>query len=295
VETNKNPKSITYFVTTYNIPQSMTETEIETGTETRPRFYKAVSFSTKESVIDTVEPPPTEGVASDDAPSEGEDYVEPDAEKHAQESNLPLYASNPEQWLYDVTKAHEYVCIVIFRGHWCSYDHAYLTEFGQLNKEQMKDHDVCLIAWTSEGPEGAKLADEHWKLTTEYGFDQVIGDNTCALPKWLKEDELLPNLIFSTPDEAQVRHKVTPNSYGGDGICQPGVAFYAHHGILVMHWEAKVTMPTHGGAHRPMPSEMWKKVEGRKHALDHGNAAMPINGDSLKLTCEKLDGYCNIM
>jgi len=251
---------------------------------------KQVSFSGNEVVI---------GSALLPSPSEDSEHIERNSEEeliatNGQESK-PLYVTDAEKWLHDATHAHEYVCIVLFRGHWCSYDHAYLTEFGKLHNKHMKKNGVHLIAWTSEGPEGASLADKNWNLTRLYGYDQVIGDSFCALAKWLKEDEILPNLVFSTPEEARVVHKITPGTYKEAGIVQPGVAFYAHHGILVMHWEAKVTEPTYGGAHRPSPAEMWKKVEGRKHALDHGNAAMPINGDSLKHTCEKLDGYCKVM
>jgi len=270
-----------------------------------PAMEKQVSFSDRETVIvngnlesmqettDAIDPVAEEAddiEKKNDSPT----LVTNASSTDDDSSKKPLYASDPEQWLKNVTRTHEYVCIVIFRGHWCSYDHAYLTEFGELNTEHMKKRGVYLIAWTSEGEEGAKLADEHWHLKSKYEFDEVIGDETGALGQWLKEDELLPNLITSSPVEAQVAHKITSGTYP-NGIVQPGIAFYAHHGILVMHWEAKVLKPTYGGAHRPAPSEIWSRVKHRKHALDDGNAAMPINGETLKQTCEKLDGNCNVM
>jgi len=254
---------------------------------------KQVSFSDRQFVIED-DPRSASADSEDNEEEPTKEMPSDEGAASSEEGDKPLYVTNPEQWLQEVTKAHEYVCIIIFRGHWCSYDHAYLTEFGELHKAQMKENGVHLIAWTSEGEEGAKMANERWGLAEKYDYNQVIGDETNALANWLKEDELLPQLVTSTPLEAQVTHKILPNTYP-NGIVQPGVAFYAHHGILVMHWEAKVSKPTYGGAHRPQPEDMWSRVKHRKHALDDGNAAMPINGSSLKQTCEKLDGNCALM
>ena len=132
------------------------------------------------------------------------------------------YITDPEEWLQDITKHHEYVCIVIFRGSWCKQDQYYLTKLGEMQLEAMKKEGVYLIAWTSEGEEEARRADLGWGLTSILGYDMVIGDRSCALAEWLKEDQLLPKLI--------------KNEQNGD--IQPAIVFFAHHGNFVFHWEA---------------------------------------------------------
>ena len=208
-------------------------------------------------------------------------------------STIPKYVTDPEGWIDDVTTAHEYVCLIIFRGSWCSFDKYYLTQFGTMRKEMEAD-GVHLIAWTSEGEEGAKRADEAWKLTSKWGYDQVIGDSTCALGKFLKEDETLPKLIISSVEEAKVSSKIHPGTYK-NGLVQPALVFYAHHGILVLHWEAKVRPSGYGASQRPVPSEVWRKVQKRKHALDMGNAVLPADGSKLKQCCNSLDAKCPTM
>jgi len=136
----------------------------------------------------------------------------------------PLYVTNPEQWLNDNVKNDDLFGIVIFRGSWCKYDKFYLRKLGQLHKSVMKNQDVKLVAWTSEGEEGAKKADEEWGLTKEYGYDMVIGDDSCALAKHLKEDFVLEHLVFATPEEAHVQDLVPEGSYP-EGIAMPGKFF----------------------------------------------------------------------
>lgn len=160
---------------------------------------------------------------------------------------------------------------------------------GKHNKSHMEKERVYLIAWTSEGAEGANKADEEWRLTKDYGYSEVLGDDTCALAEYLKEDEILPNLVTSTPQEAHVEEYITPNTYP-NGMVQPGMVFFAHHGSLTCHWEAKVEEATQFGAtERPLPDEIWKQVLKRKHALDHGNAIMPVCASQLKMCTHASD------
>jgi len=163
------------------------------------------------------------------------------------------YTKNPEAWLEAVTTTHDFVCIVFFRGSFCKYDEHYLKALGTFNKSTMEKEGLKIIAWTSEGPEGAARADAAWGLTKGYGFHQVLGDPTHALANWLKEDELLPDLIVSTPEEARVLDLVTPGSFP-NGIVQPAMIWYAHHGSVALQWEAKVEPPHYGGPYRPEPS-----------------------------------------
>ena len=133
------------------------------------------------------------------------------------------YIQNPEAWLERVTTENDFVCIVIFRGHWCKYDEHYLKALGTFHKSTMEKEGLKLIAWTSEGAEGAAKADAAWGLTTnKYGFYRVLGDSTNALANWLKEDELLPHLVTATPEEAHVKDLVEPGSYP-NGMVQPGM------------------------------------------------------------------------
>lgn len=166
----------------------------------------------------------------------------------------PLYVTDPEKWLEKENEAHPFVCIVIFRGHFCKFDRHYLKELGKHNKSHMEAERVYLIAWTSEGEEGAKQADQEWGLTSELGYGEVLGDDTNALAEYLKEDEILPNLVTSTPQEAHVEEFITKDTYP-NGIVQPGMVFYAHHGTLALQWEA-VVLETNsfGAANRPLPS-----------------------------------------
>ena len=166
----------------------------------------------------------------------------------------PLFVSNPEAWLAKENQAHPFLCIVIFRGSWCKFDKHYLRELGKHNKSHMEQERVYLIAWTSEGVEGARKADKEWGLTSELGYSEVLGDDTCALAKYLQEDEILPNLQISTPEEARVQEFITPGTYP-NGIVQPGMVFYAHHGNLALQWEAPVMEEnSFGAAKRPQPS-----------------------------------------
>jgi hypothetical protein len=166
----------------------------------------------------------------------------------------PLYVTDPEAWLQKENEAHAFLCVVIFRGSWCKFDKHYLTALGKHNESHMKQEQVYLIAWTSEGAEGAAKADEAWNLTSQLGYNEVLGDETCALANYLKEDEILPNLVTSTPQEAHVEEFITPGTYP-NGIVQPGMVFYAHHGNLSLQWEAEVhDRNSFGGANRPQPS-----------------------------------------
>jgi len=203
----------------------------------------------------------------------------------------PLYATDPEKWLEDTVKGPDLACIAIFRGSWCKYDRHYLRKLGQYASTVMKkDHGIKLIAWTSEGADGAKKADEEWGLTSECGFDMVIGDDTLALAKYLKEDEILPGLAIQTPEEAKVQDLIVEGTYP-NGIVLPGQAWWAHHGMIVFEWESKFDPEAgkFGGPGRPDPAFVWVQVLKRKHALDHGNAIMPVHGDDIKLCAGDLE------
>ena len=103
-------------------------------------------------------------------------------------TETPLYISNPEQWLTETTQTQDMVCILFFRGSWCKYDRFYLRELGKFYQEKIKPHATArIIAWTSEGVAGAQKMDDDLKLTSELGFDQVIGDESNSLANYFKE------------------------------------------------------------------------------------------------------------
>jgi hypothetical protein len=199
----------------------------------------------------------------------------------AQKTNLP---DRHKKWLEETAAQSDLLCIVIFRGSWCKYEKHYLQKLGQHHKTVASQKEkVQLIAWTSEGEAGAAKADEEWGLTKDYGYDAVLGDETNALALWLKEDEILPNLLIVTPDEAQVSN-LLPTAAGGsypNGLVQPGMVWYAHHGSPVFEWVHDGSPP---GAGRPDPVALWECVLKRKHALDVGNAVMPSHGVKLCAT-----------
>lgn len=200
----------------------------------------------------------------------------------------PLYVSNPEQWLDETVKGPDLVCLVIFRGSWCKYDAYYLKKLGQHHKTVMSKENVKLIAWTSEGEEGAKKADELWGLTKDFGYDLVIGDETNALAEWLKEDEILPNLVVKTPEEAKVQNLVTSGTYP-NGIVMAGQVWWAHHGMIAFEWASAFEEPGLGGPGRPDPAWVWEQVLKRKHALDHGSTVMPVHGKDIKMCTSDMD------
>ncbi|KAL3944017.1 MAG: hypothetical protein SGBAC_001927 [Bacillariaceae sp.] len=205
----------------------------------------------------------------------------------------PLYVTDPEKWLHDLAKSNDFVGIVIFRGHWCKYDKHYLKKLGKFNKDTIQSEHLKLIAWTSEGADGAKRADEEWGLTTKLGFDEVIGDDTNALANYLVEDCILENIKIITPEEAHVADTVTEGTYP-NGMVQPGMIWYAHHGSLVLQWESEVTPPDFGGRNRPLPQDMWEEVMKRKHALDVGKDVMPVHGRELRQCTTNMDVNCVI-
>ena len=194
----------------------------------------------------------------------------------------PLYVTNPEQWLQEQATGPDLLCLILFRGAWCKYDKHYLRKLGHHHITTMKKENVRLIAWTSQGEEAAKKADQEWGLANEFGYDLVIGDETLALAKYLMEDEILPGLKIATPEEAKVQDLVPKNSYP-NGIVMPGMVWYAHHGNLVFQWASRFEEPGLGGPNRPEPLDLWEHILKRKHALDHGNAIMPVHGNELKM------------
>ena len=153
----------------------------------------------------------------------------------------------------------------------------------------MKKEKVKIIAWTSEGEAGAVRADEKWGLTKDYGFNAVLGDNTNALAKWLKEDEILPGLVTLSPEEAKVSQILPEGSIYPNGIVMPGMVWYAHHGSPVFQWVKPFEAPDYGGPGRPDPVALWEAVLKRKHALDHGNAVMPCHGAQMKMCSTDLE------
>ncbi|KAL7567827.1 hypothetical protein ACA910_000573 [Epithemia clementina (nom. ined.)] len=193
------------------------------------------------------------------------------------------YITDPEKWLSETVHGPDLCCVVFFRGSWCKYDEWYLKKLGDYHKSTMKAENVKLIAWTSEGEGGAKKADETWGLTKDRGFDLVIGDDTNALANWLKDDMILENLVITTPDDAQVSDKEKAAMVGTypNGLVNPAMVWYAHHGNLVLHWESAFDPEKGktGQKGRPEFEHMWQVVLKRKHALDHGNAVMPAHGD----------------
>jgi hypothetical protein len=153
-------------------------------------------------------------------------------------TDTPLYVSDPETWLAELTKENDFLGLVIFQGSWCKYDKHYLHKLGKYNKEKMHAEGLKLIAWTSEGMQGAKKADEAWGLTEKFGFSQVIGDDTNALAKYLVDDCILEELVTKTPDELGVTNKISEGTYP-NGVVLPGMIWYAHHGSLVLKWKSQ--------------------------------------------------------
>jgi len=171
-------------------------------------------------------------------------------------SDTPLYVSDPGTWLTELTKENDFVAIVIFQGSWCKYDKHYLHKLGRYNKEMMKGEGLKLIAWTSEGPEGARKADREWGLKEKFGFDDVIGDETNALANYLIEDCILEKLVIKKPEELDVKYPI-PDGLYPNGIVLPGMIWYAHYGTMVMEWESQGN-EGHGfsTAVRPNPAGM---------------------------------------
>lgn len=184
----------------------------------------------------------------------------------------PKYVTDPEGWIADLNKAHDIVCIVIFRGTWCIYDKHYLKLLAKHKPPQS-----YLVAWTSEEEEISNAKQIG-------GYDLVIGDKTNALPLYLKEDELLPDLVITSHDEIDPGDDAPIGQYS-QGMCQPGLIIFAHHGNLACHWEqTTLTQETaYGAARRPNPKKIWEEVAHRKHALDMGNAVMPVHGSKLEM------------
>lgn len=213
------------------------------------------------------------------------------------------------------------MAIVIFRGSWCKYDKHYLQKLGKFHKGQMRQDGLKLIAWTSEGSEGAKEADLAWGLTEKFGFEEVIGDQTNALAKYLVDECLLENLVITTTKEANAENLVSEGTYQ-NGLVQPGMLWYAHHGNLVLRWTSEAHAPSFGGAYRPNPpgtlttlciqlfldivvvlllsncnslpwiADVWEAVKKRKHELDKGDAVMPINGNNLRQCSSPFEVNC---
>lgn len=205
-----------------------------------------------------------------------------------------LYVTDPEKWLNEIRDKNDFVGVVIFRGSWCKYDRYYLQKLGDYSKGKMANHNLHLIAWTSEGEEGAKKADEEWALTKDHGFDQVVGDETCALSKYLLGDYLLEKLITSPFKDIRPSDKTeSPGTYP-NGVVQPGMIWYAHH-TVVLEWEATVKAPHLGATDRPDPKALFEEVLKRKHELDRGDAVLLVHGNRLKQCCTPMEVNCAIM
>ena len=106
-----------------------------------------------------------------------------------------------------------------------------------------------------------------------------------------REEELLPKLVITPKDEAHLPNDVLVSGDYPSGVVQPAMLFYAHHGVEVLNWSAKVNRPYYGASSRPLPSEVWRKVQKRKHSLDNGNAVFPAQGAKLKKCTTAFDVY----
>jgi hypothetical protein len=215
-------------------------------------------------------------------------------------TSIPLFVTNPEQWIDETVKDADMVGLVIFRGSWCKFDKYYLRKLGQymVNKQKEDGHSVKLIAWTSEGSEGAKKADEEWGLTKECGFNEVLGDVTGALAKYLKEDELLPGLVIVEDPKNDAHLDALPDGAYPNGMVMASQVWWAHHGTVCFEWSNKCEPPTFGGPNRPDPAFVWEQVLKRKHALEHGNAVMPAHGNAIKMCASEKEvdaGGCSIV
>jgi hypothetical protein len=204
-----------------------------------------------------------------------------------------LYVTDPEKWLNDLTAQNDFVGVVIFRGSWCKYDKHYLQKLGEYSKNKMESQHLKLVAWTSEGPDGAKKADTEWSLTKDHGFSDVIGDDTCALAKYLVDDCLLEKIVTSSAKDINAEDQIEKDSPGTypNGIVQPAMIWYAHHGTMVLQWEAVLDKP-HSA---PDPSSLFEQVLKRKHALELGESVIPVHGNQLKQCDTDCDVNCSIM
>mmetsp|Transcript_17816 Transcript_17816/g.29471 ORF Transcript_17816/g.29471 Transcript_17816/m.29471 type:complete len:202 (+) Transcript_17816:119-724(+) len=195
--------------------------------------------------------------------------------------DTPLYVSDPEKWIHQIGHDHDVLCLVIFRGAWCSFDKHYLELLGPTKPE-----GCYMVAWTSQGEDAAKEAQEQWNIKD---FDLVIGDKTAALAKYLVDDVILPKLDVNPPRMAvKSTYNLGDDDYP-EGLVQPGMAIFAHKGNLCMQWEAEVNEANlYGAANRPDPKALWAEVAHRRTALDQGSSVMPIHGSRLKM-CTKCD------
>jgi hypothetical protein len=172
-----------------------------------------------------------------------------------------LFVTDPEKWLQETAHGCDLLCLVIFCNK--DYDKHYLHRLGLTSMTNVK-----LVAWTSQDAKAANKANTDWKLTADYKYSQVLGDETNALANYLIEDQVLPDLHIETSADY-------PN-----GMAWPAMVWYAHHGSIVLQW----SMPSAANlSDRPDPATIYQHVLKRKHALDHGNAIMPIHGSDIKM------------
>ena len=108
---------------------------------------------------------------------------------------------------------------------------------------------------------------------------------------YYRDEELLPKLVITPKTDAHLPKDVFISGEYPNGIVQPAMLFYAHHGVEVLNWVAKVNRPYYGASSRPAPSEVWRKVQKRKESLDHGNAVLPAQGSKLKQCTTAFDVY----
>mmetsp|Transcript_22745 Transcript_22745/g.33729 ORF Transcript_22745/g.33729 Transcript_22745/m.33729 type:complete len:192 (-) Transcript_22745:364-939(-) len=172
-----------------------------------------------------------------------------------------VLAKDPEAWLHSVFREHDensVVMIVFFRSSSDPYD----QEYFKLLKECKPSNSYVVAVSAEAEPSEPKE-----------GVDLVLSDPTHALANYYKEDELLPGITFTDPKDG------FPN-----GMVQPAFIVYAHHGTECAHWEqSDVSEATEfGAANRPEPKALWEAVMHRKHALDNGNAAIPVHGSKLE-------------
>jgi peroxiredoxin len=154
--------------------------------------------------------------------------------------------NNPETWLLEQTASRSFTVLVFFRGSWCPFCQAYLTEMNGEFLDEIRHAGGDLVAITSQSDIPAQQAHHEWGL--KY--------NVVSEP----QNILAQRFHIAITPKAQTPLAQDANEYP-KGMAQPAVLALDKHGKVLFQWViAPDEMNLGGASDRPLPMAIWKVI-----------------------------------
>eukprot|EP00730_Choanoeca_flexa_P001947 TRINITY_DN10852_c0_g2_i2.p2 TRINITY_DN10852_c0_g2~~TRINITY_DN10852_c0_g2_i2.p2 ORF type:complete len:202 (+),score=42.39 TRINITY_DN10852_c0_g2_i2:1127-1732(+) len=150
-------------------------------------------------------------------------------------------------------QSNDVVAFVFFRGAWCPWCRAYLSDLNKTLLPVLKQHNAALYGVSSESDSITATIKDDFKIDYE-----IVNDVSTEFAKRFN--------VHVTPKDTSPRAG-DPDAYP-NGVIQPAVVMF-HKGELFFNWVLEPSKANLGGAKdRVMPDDLVKVLEARLKGED---------------------------